>query len=158
MESTSGAAPEEELVTEAVALGLAPKGVNSSPLVVRSLSGSSLEASPWVVRRRRPEVGFSSAEITLPWLATAVAGINQAGVAVAMAPRSASYGGGVNAGAVNPRNDPHAVLLVQECLQRFEDLGGCLEWCRKRPRSGNISLIIADAAGRLARVEVETRP
>lgn len=154
--STSGAAPEEELVAPAVAVGAREiKDANGGPLVVRTLSGSSLEQSPWVLRRSRPEVGFDSAEVTLPWLATAVAGINSAGVAVAMAPRAESYGGGVTAGAVNPRNAPHAVLLVQECLQRFEDLAGCIDWCRKRPRSGNVSLIVADAAGHLARIEIE---
>lgn len=100
-------------------------------------------------------MGFVSAEVTLPWLASAIAGINEAGLAVAVAPRSASQAGGVNAGAVNPRAAPHALLLVQECLQRFEDLEGCLDWCQKRPCSGNLSLIIVDAGARLARVEVE---
>lgn len=154
--STTGAAPKEELVAEAVALGARRlEDPNRGPTVVRTLSGSSFERSQWILRRSRPEVGFASAEVTLPWLATAIAGINQAGVAVAIAPRSASYGGGVNAGAVNHRNAPHAILLVQECLQRFEDLDGCLDWCRKRPCSGNASLIVADAAGRIARIEVE---
>jgi hypothetical protein len=154
--ATRGAGPGEELVAPAIAVGAARcEQANGSPVVLRTLSGSDLESSAWIVRKSRPEVGFASAEITLPWLATAVAGVNEAGVAVAIAPRSASYGGGVNAGAVNPRNAPHAVLLVQECLQRFEDLDGCIDWCRKRNRSGNISLVIADAAGQLAQLEVE---
>ena len=154
--STQGAAPDGELVAAAIAFGARKiEDATGGPLVTRTLSGSSFESSPWILRKSSPEVGFASAEITLPWLASAVAGINAAGVAVAMAPRSASYGGGVNAGAVNPRHAPHAVLLVQECLQRFGDLDGCLDWCLKRPRSGNVSLIIADGAGRLAQVEVE---
>ncbi|MCH7866970.1 MAG: hypothetical protein IH881_04690 [Myxococcales bacterium] len=154
--STGGAAPDDELVAEAVALGVRRmENAKNGPVIVRTLSGASFDTSPWILRRSRPEVGFASAEITLPWLATAVAGINESGVAVAIAPRSESYGGGVTAGAVNARNAPHAVLLVQECLQRFEDIEGCLDWCRKRPRSGNVSLMIADAAGHLARIEVE---
>ncbi len=151
---TSAPEPDAELVSTAVAVALAGReAVN--PIVMRTLAGDSWSNSPWILRRSRPEVGFVSVEVTLPWLASAVAGINEAGVAVAVAPRSASYGGGVNAGAVGPRRAPHAVLLVQECLQRFEDLDGCLDWCQKRPRSGNTSLIVADAGGRLARVEVE---
>lgn len=154
--STCGAAPERELVANAVAIGAREvEDIVAGPLVLRSLAGSSFDVSHWILRKSLPEVGFASAEITLPWLATAVAGINQAGIAIAMAPRSESYGGGVNAGAVNPRHAPHAVLLVQECLQRFEDLAGCLDWCRKRPRSGNVSLVIADAVGRVAKVEIE---
>lgn len=149
--STCGAGPDEELVASAVAIGARRvEDVGVGPLVLRTLAGSSFEDSPWILRKSRPEVGFASAEITLPWLATAVAGINEAGVAIAMAPRSTSYGGGVSA-----RHAPHAVLLVQECLQRFEDLAGCLDWCRKRPRSGNVSLIIADAGAQLAQIEVE---
>lgn len=154
--STRGAGPDDDLVSPAIAIGAAQTpSASGGPLVVRTLSGSSFESSPWILRKSTPEVGFASAEITLPWLATAIAGVNAAGVAVAIAPRSASYGGGVNAGAVNPRHAPHAVLLVQECLQRFEDLDGCLDWSRKRPRSGNVSLVIADANGRLAKVEIE---
>jgi hypothetical protein len=154
--STCGAAPDGELVASAVAIGARRvEDVGVGPLVLRTLAGSRFEDSPWILRKSRPEVGFASAEITLPWLATAVAGINEAGVAVAMAPRSTSYGAGVNAGSVNARHAPHAVLLVQECLQRFEDLAGCLDWCRKRPRSGNASLIIADAGAHLAQIEVE---
>ncbi len=154
--STSDAAPDGELVTRAIALATRQsENEQGDPLVLRTLAGSSFARSQWILRRSRPEVGFVSAEITLPWLATAVAGINEAGVAVAIVPRSASHGGGVNAGAVNARRAPHAVLLVQECLQRFGDLDGCLDWCRKRPRSGNVSLIIADAAAHLAKVEVE---
>lgn len=151
---TSDPEPDAELVAAAVAAGLAGSE-GATPIVVRTLSGSSWSSSPWILRRSRPEVGFVSVEVTLPWLASSVAGINEAGVAVALAPRSASYGGGANAGVVGPRTAPHAVLLVQECLQRFEDLDGCLDWCRKRPRSGNSSLVIADARARLARVEIE---
>ncbi|MBW1882361.1 MAG: hypothetical protein JRG94_16990 [Deltaproteobacteria bacterium] len=154
--STNGAAAKQELLASAVAVGAQQvQDIASGPLVLRTLAGSSTEESPWILRKSRPEVGFASAEITLPWLATAVAGINQAGVAVAMAPRSESYAAGIAPGAVDVRHAPHAVLLVQECLQRFEDLAGCLDWCSKRPRSGNVSLIIADAEGRLARVEIE---
>ncbi|MDE0908841.1 MAG: hypothetical protein OSB60_00130 [Myxococcota bacterium] len=154
--ATETAGPDDDLVAPAIAIGTREtQSASGGPLVLRTLSGASLESSPWILRKSRPEVGFSSAEVTLPWLATAIAGINDAGVAVAMAPRTASYGGGVNAGAVNPRHAPHGVLLVQECLQRFEDIDGCIDWCRKRPRSGNVSLVIGDANGGLATVKIE---
>ena len=151
---TCASAPDEGPLAPAVAVGLAGEaGVN--PILMRSLAGKSLASSAWILRRSRPDVGFVSAEVTLPWLASAVAGINEAGLAVAVAPRSVSQTGGVTADAVNPFTAPHALLLVQECLQRFEDLEGCLDWCQKRPCSGNLSLIIVDASARLARVEVE---
>ncbi len=148
--STAPPDPSETLFAPAVAAGLRGEG---QPILMRTLGSGARE--DWILRRSRPEVGFDSVEVTLPWLASAVAGINEGGVAVAMVPRSASYGSGVLAGAVNARHAPHAILLVQECLQRFEDVAGCIDWCTKRPRAGNVSLLLADAAGQLARVEVE---
>jgi len=155
-QNTGGASPRNELVAEAFVFGAeAVEGRAEGGLVMRTLSGDSVDSSPWILRKSVPEVGFQSIEVTLPWLATSVAGVNDAGIAVAIAPRSASYGGGVNAGAVNARRAPHAVLLVQECLQRFDSLEGCVDWCNKRPRSGNVSLVIGDASQRLVQVEVE---
>lgn len=150
--STSPPDPSELLFAPGAAIALAGAG---TPIVMRTLGGDAWPATDWVLRRSRPEVGFVSVEVTLPWLATSIAGINEAGVSVAVIPRSASYDSGVLAGAVNARHAPHAILLVQECLQRFEDLEGCLDWTTKRPRAGNVSLVLADAAGRVARVEIE---
>ena len=155
-QNTGGASPGDELVAEAMVLGVESRaGVSDGPLLMRTLSGDSLESSPWFLRKSVPEVGFKSIEVTLPWLATAVAGVNDAGIAVAMSPRTDSYGSGVNAGAVNARSAPHGVLLVQECLQRFDSLEGCVDWCHKRPRSGNMSLVIGNASGSLVQIEVE---
>ena len=150
--ATSPAEPSELLFAPAVAVALAGA---PPPLLMRSLGGAARSRGEWVLRRSRPEVGFDSVEVTLPWLPSAIAGINEGGVAVAMVPRSDSYGSGVLAGAVNARHAPHAIVLVQECLQRFEDVAGCVDWCSKRPRAGNVSLLLADASGTLARVEVD---
>ncbi len=148
--------PDPSDILFAPAVAVASAGTDgSAPVLIRTLCGGPLSQSDWLLRRSRPEVGFASVEVTLPWLATAVAGINEAGVSVAVVPRSASYGSGVLAGAVNVRHAPHAILLVQECLQRFEDIEGCIDWCSKRPRSGNVSLVLVDAHGRVARAEVE---
>jgi hypothetical protein len=100
----------------------------------------------WIVRRSRPEVGFASVELTLPWLATAVGGVNENGVAVLVVPTRA------------PRPDaggPSVLLLVQECLQRFHDVPGCIDWCSKRPASGAASIVLADGTGAVAAVEVD---
>ena len=86
-------------------------------------------------------MGFRSLDLTLPWLATAAAGVNQAGVAVAhLAAPPAPLQRRSSA-------EPDPLLLVQECLQRFEDLAACLDWCAKRPASGRARLFITDASG-----------
>lgn len=134
----------------------------------------SLEAEPrpgtsagFVVRASRPVVGFRSLELTLPWLVPALAGVNDAGLAVLAewpSPERADEG----AAPVGPRaarasgGDPHAgdappILLVQDCLARFENVAGALDWCRKRPVEGELVLRLLDASGAGAVVRVAGR-
>jgi len=108
---------------------------------------------PWVLRRSRPEVGFASIEVTLPWSASAVAGVNEAGLSVSAVALPAAGAEGDEATPL-PLSAPPAWLLVQECLQRFDTLVGASEWCAKRPASGAVALLLCDTAGQLVRVEM----
>lgn len=96
------------------------------------------------MRRSRPEVGFPSVEVTLPWLVSAVAGVNTEGVAVLLARNEMG----------DDRGAP-PLLLVQECLQRFASIDGCLDWCLKRKTHGRALLFIAHADGDVAAVEFD---
>jgi len=99
----------------------------------------------WILRCSRPEVGFASLEVTLPWLVSALAGVNERGLAVAIAPSKSPAASG---------SEPPALLLVQECLQRFSDLDASLDWCLKRPAAGPARLLLGDASGEVAIVEI----
>ncbi len=108
-------------------------------LVVRSLAGER------IVRRRQPEGGFRSVEVTRPWLGSALAGVNERGLAAAaLAARGAAAGECAAPG----------VLLIQDCLERFETLDAALEWCIGRPGGGAATLLLADATGEVAGVEI----
>ena len=101
----------------------------------------------WIVRESRPEVGFSSVEVAAPWLAGAVGGVNEAGLsALNAAPSARPSVSGVRAAP--------AWLLVQECLQRFDSLHASIEWCLRRPSGGTFSLLLADASGEVAVVDL----
>lgn len=113
-------------------------------LLERTLPTALPDEIGWALRESRPRVGFRSIEIGLPWLVPAVAGINEAGLAVMAGPML--WGASGRAGS------PPTALLVQECLQRFEDLGGALDWCDKRPVEGEQSIVLSDAAGGVATV------
>jgi hypothetical protein len=113
-------------------------------LAVRTLVQTEAPGAAWVLRRSRPEVGFASVEITLPWLASAVAGVNAEGVAAVLAHTAASSSGGVP-----------PLLLVQECLQRFASIDGCLDWCLKRSAEGNATIFLAHPSGGVAAVEFD---
>lgn len=110
----------------------------------RSLPGARAGEANWLVRESRPAVGFRSVEVGLPWLVPGVAGINEAGLSVMASPML--WGENSEPGAAPSQ------VLVQECLQRFEDLGGALDWCEKRPVCGEQSFVLADASGALATV------
>ncbi|MBJ20514.1 MAG: hypothetical protein GY910_06440 [bacterium] len=113
-------------------------------LLERSLPRAFADEVGWILRESRPEVGFRSIEIGLPWLVSSVAGLNEAGLAVVAGP--------LLWGAPGREGCPTSLLLVQECLQRFEDLDGAIDWCCKRPVEGEQSLVLADASGNVATV------
>lgn len=119
-------------------------GEGKRVLLERSLPRPVAGEPAWVLRESRPAVGFHSVEITLPWLATAIAGVNAGGLAVVSGP--ALWGEPGREGS------PPAGLLAQECLQRFGDVAGASDWCRKRPVEGEQTFVLADAAGAVATV------
>jgi hypothetical protein len=121
----------------------------SGAMLTRGLSLGDGAGSAWLVRRSRPDVGFASVELTLPWLSCAVVGVNEAGLSAALAPTAAAR----DASPRTRPDAPPAMLLVQECLQRFESLDACVDWSLKRPASGGLCLMVLDASGEAAAVE-----
>jgi hypothetical protein len=101
-------------------------------------------AGPWIARRSRPEGGFACLELARPWLVSAFAGVNQEGLAVVAAPAGAAPGA-----CAAP-----AALLAQDCLQRFGRVENALDWCLGRPAGQAAALLLADARGELAGVEI----
>jgi hypothetical protein len=124
-------------------------GEGKRALLERSLPHAGEGETPWIIRESRPEVGFRSVEVGLPWLVSAVAGVNEGGLAVVAGP--------LLWGEPGREGGPPSLLLAQDCLQRFEDVAGALEWCRKRPVEGEQSFVLADAGGAVATVVVSGR-
>jgi hypothetical protein len=101
-----------------------------------------------LIRRSAPGEDFLSIELARPGLAPALAGVNEHGLVVA--------------GAWQPSEGPDhdepcrapGLLLVQDCLQRFESVEAAMEWCECRPAGGETTLVLADASGALAGVHV----
>ena len=118
-------------------------------LLERSLPRANDAEAGWIIRESRPEVGFRSIEIGLPWLVSAIAGVNEGGLAIVAGP--------LLWGAPGREGWPPSLLLVQECLQRFKDISGALDWCRKRPVEGEQSFVLADASGAVATVVASGR-
>lgn len=137
---------ERELSAEALspsreALAVAVASAASSSEIGSLLARTAVRGA--VVRRSRPEGGLGSVDLALPWLTAALAGVNEAGLALAAVP--GPFEGGDCAAP--------ATLLVQDCLQRFEGVETVLDWCLGRPAAGPATLLLADASGEVAGVE-----
>jgi len=116
-------------------IALAREGARA--LVLRPIAGA------WILRRSRPEGGFASVEVARPWHAHALLGVNESGLAVAVAvPEGARAAGLASA------------PLVTDCLQRFAALEAALEWCLARPAGREAAILLADARGEVAAVEI----
>jgi hypothetical protein len=124
-------------------------GAKKRALLERTLPQPSSREASWILRESRPAVGFRSVEVSLPWLVSAVAGVNVGGLAIVAGP--------LLWGAPGCEGGSPSLLLVQECLQRFGDVSGALDWCVKRPVEGEQSFVLADASGMTATVVVNGR-
>jgi len=126
---------------EALVLAAARAMTNRGALLARALPGGV------IVRRSRPENGFRSIELTQPWRADPLAGVNEAGLAVACV---SSFGEIAQSRHVVP-----AALLTHDCLRRFDSLDGAIDWLMARPGGGKSTFVLADLAGEIAGVTVD---
>ncbi len=130
-------------VGAAIALVADASRAGGAPIVARTLG-----CEP-VIRHSRPDGGFASVELTLPWFTAALAGVNEGGLAATWV----SLPGGF---AVNDCAAP-AALLIQDCLARFDSIRGAADWCTGRPCGGRAVILLADAGGDVTALEVDGR-
>lgn len=96
-----------------------------------------------VLRRVAPEGRFRSVELALPSGSSALLGVNEAGLAVAVLPGCVGSG----------RFAAPTALFARDCLERFEHVDPALEWCLSRPAARGGALLLADARGETAGVD-----
>ncbi|HVH19188.1 MAG TPA: hypothetical protein VNF72_12875 [Myxococcota bacterium] len=96
------------------------------------------------LRRVAPEGRFRSLELALPELPTPWLGVNAAGLAVAATPGALGVGT-----CAAP-----AAHFARDCLERFESVASALAWCLGRPAAPGAALLLADASGEIAGVEL----
>jgi len=119
----------------------------ASPIAARGgLLARSLPADA-IVRRSRPDAGFRSVELIRAWGVAPLAGVNEAGLAVACLARPA--------GAASARQVAPVALLAHDCLRRFDRLEGAVDWLSVRPGGGKSILVLTDATGEIAGVSAD---
>lgn len=101
----------------------------------------------WIVRTTHAEGGYASLTVTRPGLVFALAGVNENGLAGAVA----------EIGPVRPgeRWRVPGALLLEQCIERLDGVEKALEWCERRPGGGSALLLFADAAGAVAALAID---
>jgi len=120
----------------------APQGVAVGAVSGTAVAIASAVPRGAVWRRVAPEGRFRSLEVALPAATAPVIGVNEAGLAVAVAEQRSLPG----------RFAPPLALFARDCLERFERVEPALDWCLARPAAPGGSLLLADAHGELAGV------
>jgi hypothetical protein len=123
-------------------LALDAETTGGVPLIVRTLADREQDV---IVRNSAPDSDHASVDLALPWRVAALGGVNEHGLAVACVAHSADAG----AGHAAP-----AILMVQDCLQRFDLVEKAVDWIRGRPAGGAGSFVLADVTGALLAVDV----
>lgn len=115
--------------SDGIALGLSAERTPSGARLLRVLPEGLL------LRRSHPDSGYASLDATLPALPGALAGVNEAGLAVAVQTMPLQQPGSCAA---------PAFLLAQHCLQHFDSVEKAVDWCLRRPGGGRATLLFAD--------------
>ena len=116
-------------------------------LVARSLACA---ADALVIRESAPDNDYRSLELAPAASPAAWIGVNEHGLAATATALPAPEAW--LEGCAAP-----AQLLVQDVLQRFDTVEKAADWVLRRPAGGCASLLLADASGRTAKVEIEGR-
>ncbi len=135
--------------TAGVGLALGAERTGAGPVLAKTLDLPPGREHALLLRRSAPDNDFRSLELSLAGFPSALAGVNEQGLAVMVCSSEAES-------AADPSSIPAPpMLLVQDCLQRFSCVANALEWCMGRPVGGSGTLLLADAAGALAGVDIQ---
>jgi hypothetical protein len=141
--------PEAALAAELAALLRGDTGLAAAAggLVARSISGPP---GSLVLRESAPDNDYRSLELAPTWSAAAWIGVNEHGLAAGATALPAADT------SLEGCSAP-AQLLVQDVLQRFDSAEKALDWALRRPAGGHASLLLADASGSRAAIELDGR-
>jgi hypothetical protein len=152
-ERVSGLASGADAQRDALVALLASELVDCAGLRV-ARDGAAIELrtdvvppTGWIVRTTHAEGGYANLTVTRPGLVFALAGVNEHGLAGALAA----------IGPVRPdeRWRVPGALLLEQCIERLDAVEKALEWCERRPGGGSALLVFADASGVTEAIQID---
>ncbi len=115
------------------------------PILAKNLDYIPLVEPFLVVRENRPARGLRSLQLMVAPMAGGLDGINEKGLCIAY-----NYAFAADA----PRPAPLISMAITEALSGCKDVAGAVAYISRRPRWGGGILMLADAAGGLACLEL----
>ena len=128
---------------------VAVRGTRSAlgePVIARNFDYLKDVQPLYCVRESRPKGGFRSLDFTLGPFAGTVDGVNERGLCITY---DYAYSNDYRGDGAAPIS-----LVIAEALQRCATVKEAAEWIRSRPRWGGGILMLADAEGDLASLEL----
>ena len=122
------------------------RSATGEPILVRNFDYLPLVQPFYTIRDVRPEAGHRSLEFTMAPMVGAVDGMNDAGLCIAYDyafPKDTP-----------PHQSPPISIAIAEALQRCESVGEAADWISSRPRWGGGLLMLIDAGGDMASLEL----
>ncbi len=129
-------------------LGLCPARTGSGSILAKTLDLPPGREHSMILRRSAPDNDFRSLELSLAGFPSALAGVNEMGLAAMVCSSEAEV-------VESSRIAAPPMLFVQDCLQRFSSVANAMEWCMTRPVGGNGTLLLADSSGALVGVDIQ---
>ncbi len=125
------------------------RSASGQPMMFRNFDYLPLVQPFYFVRRSQPTSGYAALEFTSAPLVGTIDGINERGLCIAY-----DY-----AFTTDPPPAPRAPIsyVIAEALERCASVAEAAEWIASRPRWGGALLMLVDAAGDIASLELSSR-
>jgi hypothetical protein len=123
------------------------RSATGEPIIAKNFDYLPLVQPFYMLRQSRPDSGFRSMEFTVAPLAGTVDGINETGLCICN-----NYAFTVDTGV------PTATIsmVIAEALERCSTVAEAADWIAAQPRWGAGLLMLADASGDIASLEISS--
>lgn len=119
--------------------------VDGDPILAHNFDYLPVTQPYYFIRRSEPADGLRSVELSVAPLAGAVTGVNEAGLSIIC-----NYAYAIDTGPPAPT----ITMLIADALARFETVDSAVEFLANSRRVGGGLLMLGDAAGAIASVEI----
>jgi hypothetical protein len=121
------------------------RSASGEPILAHNFDYLPVLQQFYFIRRTSPDGGLRSVDLAFTSIPGAIDGVNEAGLSIAC-----NYAYAIDKGPVGPT----VTMLIAEALSRCRTISETVEYFRSTPRIGGGLLMLGDAGGRIAALEL----